>query len=41
MRELAHVVTSLQYDVGCILDPGAEKMVVVDERGQTIEAIDF
>ncbi len=38
MKELAHVVTSLQYDVGCILDPGAEKMTVIDERGQTIDS---
>ena len=38
MRELAHVVTSLQYDVGCILDPGAEKMSVIDERGQMIDS---
>lgn len=38
MRELAHVVTSLQYDVGCILDPGAERMTVIDERGQTIDS---
>jgi mannose-1-phosphate guanylyltransferase/phosphomannomutase len=38
MKELAHVVTSLQYDLGCVLDPGAEKMTVVDERGQTIDS---
>jgi mannose-1-phosphate guanylyltransferase / phosphomannomutase len=37
VRDLSHVVTSLQYDVGCMLDPGAEKMVVVDERGHMIE----
>jgi mannose-1-phosphate guanylyltransferase / phosphomannomutase len=38
MKELAHVVTSLQYDVGCILDPGAEKMTVIDERGKAIDS---
>jgi len=38
MRELSHVVTSLQYDVGCMLDPGAEKMSVVDERGTPIDS---
>jgi mannose-1-phosphate guanylyltransferase / phosphomannomutase len=38
LRELSHVVTSLQYDVGCVLDPGAEKMTVIDERGQTIDS---
>ena len=37
IKDLSHVVTSLQYDVGCMLDPGAEKMVVVDERGHAIE----
>ena len=37
IRELSHVVTSLQYDVGCTLDPGAEKMFVVDERGKAID----
>jgi mannose-1-phosphate guanylyltransferase/phosphomannomutase len=38
LKEIAHVVTSLQYDVGCILDPGAEKMTVIDERGQAIDS---
>ena len=38
MRELSHVVTSLQYDVGCMLDTGAERMFVVDERGTPIDS---
>ncbi len=38
MSELSHVVTSLQYDVGCMLDPGAEKMFVVDERGAPFDS---
>jgi len=38
LKELTHVVTSLRYDVGCILDPGAERMTVIDERGQTIDS---
>ena len=37
VKDLSHVVTSLQYDVGCMLDPGAEKLIVVDERGHAIE----
>lgn len=37
VKQLSHVVTSLEYDVGCMLDPGAEKMIVVDERGHAIE----
>jgi mannose-1-phosphate guanylyltransferase/phosphomannomutase len=36
LKELSHVVTSLQYDVGCMLDPGAEKILVVDEHGRHI-----
>ncbi|HAL55347.1 MAG TPA: nucleotidyltransferase, partial [Bacteroidetes bacterium] len=36
VRELGHVVTSLEYDVGCMLDPGAEKIIVVDEKGHHI-----
>jgi len=38
IRQLSHVVTSLQYDVGCMLDPGAERMYVVDERGTHIDS---
>lgn len=34
--ELSHVVTSLKYDLGCMLDPGAEKILVVDEHGRHI-----
>jgi mannose-1-phosphate guanylyltransferase/phosphomannomutase len=33
LRELGHVVTSLQYDLGVMLDPGAEKIFVVDDHG--------
>ncbi|HEY4613674.1 MAG TPA: sugar phosphate nucleotidyltransferase, partial [Bacteroidota bacterium] len=37
MKELAYVVTSLKYDVGCMLDPGAEKLYTVDEHGESID----
>lgn len=37
IRQLSHVVTSLQYDVGALLDAGAEKLFVVDERGRFID----
>lgn len=36
IRELSFVVTSLKYDVGCMLDPGAEKISLVDENGAMI-----
>ncbi len=36
VRELGFVVTSLKYDVGCMLDAGAEKLSVVDEDGSLI-----
>jgi mannose-1-phosphate guanylyltransferase/phosphomannomutase len=38
IRELSYVVTSLKYDVGCMLNPGAERLVVVDENGNAIES---
>ena len=37
IKELAYVVTSLKYDIGCMLDPGAEKLYTVDEHGCGIE----
>ncbi len=36
IRELSYVVTSLKYDVGCMLNPGAERLFVVDENGNAI-----
>ena len=36
IRELSFVVTSLKYDVGCMLDAGSEKLSVVDENGALI-----
>ncbi|MEP0822608.1 MAG: NTP transferase domain-containing protein [Ignavibacterium sp.] len=38
LRDLAFVVTSLQYDVGVMLDAGAEKIFCVDERGTSIDS---
>ena len=37
VRELSYVVTSLKYDVGCMLNPGAERLLVVDENGNVID----
>jgi mannose-1-phosphate guanylyltransferase/phosphomannomutase len=36
VRELSFVVTHLKYDIGCMLDAGAEKLSVVDENGVMI-----
>jgi mannose-1-phosphate guanylyltransferase/phosphomannomutase len=33
MKQLAHIVTSLKYDIGCQIDAGGEKLQVVDEKG--------
>jgi mannose-1-phosphate guanylyltransferase/phosphomannomutase len=33
VRQLSYVVTSLKYDVGIMLDPGAQRIFVVDEHG--------
>ncbi len=38
IRELSYVVTSLKYDVGCMLNPGAERLYVVDENGFSIDS---
>jgi mannose-1-phosphate guanylyltransferase/phosphomannomutase len=38
LQQLAYVVTSLKYDVGCMLDAGAEKMFIVDEHGSIIDS---
>lgn len=35
--ELSQIVTSIRYDVGFMLNPGAERIWVVDERGKLIE----
>ncbi len=37
LKELAFVVTSLKYDLGCMLDPGAERIFTVDEHGNAID----
>ncbi len=37
VAQLAHIVTSLKYDVGFMLDAGGEKIFVVDENGKFID----
>ncbi len=36
--QLAHIVTSLKYDFGCLIDAGGEKLFVVNERGEALES---
>lgn len=36
MKQLAHIVTSLKYDIGCMIDAGGEKIYVVNENGEPI-----
>jgi mannose-1-phosphate guanylyltransferase/phosphomannomutase len=38
LRQLAYVVTSLKYDVGCMLDAGAEKIFIINEQGNIIDS---
>ncbi|MCK9407861.1 MAG: sugar phosphate nucleotidyltransferase [Bacteriovoracaceae bacterium] len=37
VTQLSHIVTSLGYDVGFILDAGAERCLIVDENGKFVE----
>jgi mannose-1-phosphate guanylyltransferase / phosphomannomutase len=37
LRQLAYIVTSLKYDIGFMLDVGAEKVYAVDEHGCIID----
>lgn len=36
--DLSYVVTSLKYDIGCMLDAGAEKIFALDDRGHSVES---
>lgn len=38
LKQLAHIVTSLKYDMGCLIDAGGEKIFVVDENGNIISS---
>ncbi len=38
MSQLSHIVTSLEYDAGFLIDAGGEKIFVVDESGQEFDA---
>lgn len=38
MKQLSYVITSLKYDLGCMLDIGSEKIYIVDEFGNIISS---
>ena len=38
LTQLAHIVTSLKYDFGCLIDAGGEKLFVVNERGEALDS---
>lgn len=38
LKNLSYVVTSLKYDIGFMLDAGAEKIFVIDEQGNVINS---
>ena len=38
VKQLSHIVTSLKYDIGCLIDAGGEKLFVVNEQGEAIDS---
>ncbi len=38
LNQLSHIVTSLKYDIGCLIDAGGEKLFLVNERGESIDS---
>jgi mannose-1-phosphate guanylyltransferase / phosphomannomutase len=38
MKQLAHIVTSLKYDIGCLIDGGGERLFLVNENGSTVDS---
>lgn len=38
IKQLSHIVTSLKYDIGALVDAGGEKLFMVDEDGQAIDS---
>jgi mannose-1-phosphate guanylyltransferase / phosphomannomutase len=38
ITQLSHIVTSLKYDAGFLIDAGGEKLFVVDEDGKPLDA---
>ena len=38
IKQLSHIVTSLKYDLGCLIDAGGERLTVVNEDGEVLES---
>lgn len=38
IKQISHIVTSLEYDAGFLIDAGGEKIFVVDEDGKAFDA---
>jgi mannose-1-phosphate guanylyltransferase/phosphomannomutase len=38
LKQLSHIVTSLKYDIGALVDAGGEKLFMVDENGSPIDS---
>ena len=38
LTQISHIVTSLQYDAGFMIDAGGEKIFVVDDQGKAFDA---
>ena len=37
LKQLAHIVTSLKYDLGCLIDAGGERLHIVNDRGEPVD----
>ena len=37
LKQLSHIVTSLKYDLGCLIDAGGEKVLLVREDGTVVD----
>ena len=40
LKQLSHIVTSLKYDLGCLIDVGGEKVSFVNEKGALCRTTD-
>jgi mannose-1-phosphate guanylyltransferase/phosphomannomutase len=38
VKQLSHIVTSLKYDLGCLIDAGGERLFVVNENGAALDS---
>jgi mannose-1-phosphate guanylyltransferase/phosphomannomutase len=38
MTQLSHIVTSLKYDIGCLIDGGGERIFLINEQGEALDS---